>query len=180
MVNRQDWVICETVQQGISSRVHERGYYAPMEDFNLDIRRYVLERIGEAAPAWGFPRWPLGRRHLVTAGPADIVSIAPRRMRIRWKIFTLLFSFGLMAYVQQRGLAVASYQMMPALNLSQMQIGSARVGIPPRLRRPAVSGRRIGAAARRPDYVCVDRVALVRLHRNDAPGTGSVDRYFPV
>jgi ACS family glucarate transporter-like MFS transporter len=44
-------------------------------------------------------------------------------MRIRWKIFTLLFSFGLMAYVQQRGLAVASYQMMPSLNLSQMQIG---------------------------------------------------------
>jgi glycine betaine catabolism A len=49
VVNRQDWVICETVQQGISSRVHERGYYAPMEDFNLDIRRYVLERIGDAA-----------------------------------------------------------------------------------------------------------------------------------
>jgi glycine betaine catabolism A len=51
VVNRQDWVICETVQEGISSRVHERGYYAPMEDFNLDIRRYVLERIGDAAPA---------------------------------------------------------------------------------------------------------------------------------
>jgi Rieske 2Fe-2S family protein len=51
VVNRQDWVICETVQQGISSRVHEHGYYAPMEDFNLDIRRYVLERIGDAAPA---------------------------------------------------------------------------------------------------------------------------------
>jgi MFS transporter, ACS family, glucarate transporter len=59
----------------------------------------------------------------VTVQPADIASLAPRRMRIRWKIFTLLFSFGLMAYVQQRGLAVASYQMMPALNLSQMQIG---------------------------------------------------------
>ena len=44
-------------------------------------------------------------------------------MRVRWKIFTLLFSFGLMAYVQQRSLAVASYQMMPALHLSQMQIG---------------------------------------------------------
>jgi hypothetical protein len=27
--------------------VHEHGYYAPMEDFNLDIRRYVLERIGD-------------------------------------------------------------------------------------------------------------------------------------
>jgi phenylpropionate dioxygenase-like ring-hydroxylating dioxygenase large terminal subunit len=49
VVNRQDWVICESVQAGITSRVHERGYYAPMEDFNLDIRRYVLERIGDAA-----------------------------------------------------------------------------------------------------------------------------------
>jgi Rieske 2Fe-2S family protein len=51
VVNRQDWVICESVQQGISARVHERGYYAPMEDFNLDIRRYVLERIGNAVGA---------------------------------------------------------------------------------------------------------------------------------
>jgi ACS family glucarate transporter-like MFS transporter len=59
----------------------------------------------------------------VTATPSDITSVAPRRTRIRWKIFTLLFSFGLMAYVQQRSLAVASYQMMPSLNLSQMQIG---------------------------------------------------------
>jgi glycine betaine catabolism A len=48
LVNRQDWAICEAVQQGISARVHERGYYAPMEDFSLDIRRYVLERIGDA------------------------------------------------------------------------------------------------------------------------------------
>jgi glycine betaine catabolism A len=49
VINRQDWIICERVQEGISSRVHDRGYYAPMEDFNLDIRRYVLERIGDAA-----------------------------------------------------------------------------------------------------------------------------------
>jgi Rieske 2Fe-2S family protein len=49
LVNRQDWAICEAVQQGLSSRVHAHGYYAPMEDFNLDIRRYVLERIGDAA-----------------------------------------------------------------------------------------------------------------------------------
>jgi glycine betaine catabolism A len=48
LVNRQDWAICEAVQSGISTRVHELGYYAPMEDFNLDIRRYVLERIGHA------------------------------------------------------------------------------------------------------------------------------------
>jgi Rieske 2Fe-2S family protein len=51
LVNRQDWAICESVQQGISARVHQRGYYAPMEDFNLDIRRYVLERIGDAVGA---------------------------------------------------------------------------------------------------------------------------------
>ena len=44
-------------------------------------------------------------------------------MRVRWKIFGLLFAFGLMAYVQQRVLSVASYRMMPELNLSQMQIG---------------------------------------------------------
>lgn len=46
LVNQQDWAICERVQQGMNSRVHERGVYAPMEDFNLDIRKYVLDRIG--------------------------------------------------------------------------------------------------------------------------------------
>jgi Rieske 2Fe-2S family protein len=46
VVNRQDWAICESVQQGMHSRVHHHGYYAPMEDFSLDIRRYVTERLG--------------------------------------------------------------------------------------------------------------------------------------
>jgi Rieske 2Fe-2S family protein len=46
LVNRQDWAICERVQQGMGARVHERGVYAPMEDWNLDIRRYVHDRIG--------------------------------------------------------------------------------------------------------------------------------------
>jgi Rieske 2Fe-2S family protein len=46
LVNRQDWSICEAVQEGLNARVHARGVYAPMEDFNLDIRRYVTERIG--------------------------------------------------------------------------------------------------------------------------------------
>ena len=45
-INRQDWAICEEVQRGMSSRVHEHGYYAPMEDQSLDIRRYVTERVG--------------------------------------------------------------------------------------------------------------------------------------
>jgi Rieske 2Fe-2S family protein len=46
LVNRQDWSVCESVQMGLRARVHRSGYYAPMEDFNLDIRRYVNERIG--------------------------------------------------------------------------------------------------------------------------------------
>jgi Rieske 2Fe-2S family protein len=50
LVNRQDWSICERVQQGLRARVHRSGYYAPMEDFNLDIRRYVSERIGSYLP----------------------------------------------------------------------------------------------------------------------------------
>jgi Rieske 2Fe-2S family protein len=45
VVNRQDWAICELVQKGMRSRVHQHGYYAPMEDFSLDIRRYVTERL---------------------------------------------------------------------------------------------------------------------------------------
>jgi Rieske 2Fe-2S family protein len=46
VVNRQDWSICESVQQGMSSRVHQFGYYSPMEDYALDIRRYVEDRVG--------------------------------------------------------------------------------------------------------------------------------------
>jgi Rieske 2Fe-2S family protein len=46
VVNRQDWGICESVQQGMHARVHQHGYYAPMEDFSLDIRRYVTARLG--------------------------------------------------------------------------------------------------------------------------------------
>jgi len=51
IVNRQDWAICKRVQQGMGARVHERGVYAPMEDWNLDIRRYVQDRIGKQANA---------------------------------------------------------------------------------------------------------------------------------
>jgi Rieske 2Fe-2S family protein len=45
-VNQQDWAICERVQQGMGARVHQQGSFSPMEDWNLDIRRYVTERIG--------------------------------------------------------------------------------------------------------------------------------------
>jgi len=46
LVNRQDWRICEAVQDGMSSCVFDRGFYAPMEDLSLDIRRYVGDRLG--------------------------------------------------------------------------------------------------------------------------------------
>ena len=49
ITNRQDWAICESVQRGMHSRVHRHGYYAPMEDYSLDIRRYVKERLGPDA-----------------------------------------------------------------------------------------------------------------------------------
>ena len=50
LVNRQDWAICERVQGGVSSRVHKFGYYAPMEDPSLDIRNYVMKRLGPVQP----------------------------------------------------------------------------------------------------------------------------------
>ncbi len=46
LVNRQDWAICESVQKGIAALPHEHGYYAPMEDWNLDMRRYVERKLG--------------------------------------------------------------------------------------------------------------------------------------
>jgi len=46
LVNRQDWLICEEVQRGMRSRAWRHGYYAPMEDPSLDVRRYVEERVG--------------------------------------------------------------------------------------------------------------------------------------
>jgi Rieske 2Fe-2S family protein len=47
IVNRQDWGICESVQRGMASRGFRSGYYAPMEDASLDIRRYVTQRLAE-------------------------------------------------------------------------------------------------------------------------------------
>ncbi len=48
IVNRQDWRICELVQDGMTSRRFVTGYLAPMEDPSADVRRYVSRR----AEAW--------------------------------------------------------------------------------------------------------------------------------
>ncbi|HTW18705.1 MAG TPA: aromatic ring-hydroxylating dioxygenase subunit alpha [Mycobacteriales bacterium] len=54
LVNRQDWAICESVQRGMSSRAYQQGWFAPMENESLDIRRWLLTRLagdGEHGPA---------------------------------------------------------------------------------------------------------------------------------
>ena len=51
VVNKQDWAICEGVQSGMKSRFFKYGYYAPMEDASLDIRRYIASRLGMDAVA---------------------------------------------------------------------------------------------------------------------------------
>jgi Rieske 2Fe-2S family protein len=49
LVNKQDWAICESVQRGMSSRAYTHGWFAEMEDDSLDIRRWLLPRLGERA-----------------------------------------------------------------------------------------------------------------------------------
>jgi len=48
LVNRQDWAVCERVQRGISARVHDHGWYLGIEDYSLDIRRYIAAKLGES------------------------------------------------------------------------------------------------------------------------------------
>jgi Rieske 2Fe-2S family protein len=47
VVNRQDWQVCESVQAGMKSRGFRGGFYAPMEDTSLDIRRYLEKHLGD-------------------------------------------------------------------------------------------------------------------------------------
>ncbi|WP_322938401.1 aromatic ring-hydroxylating oxygenase subunit alpha [Nocardioides bizhenqiangii] len=46
LVNQQDWAVCESVQRGMTSRSYRHGWFAPMEDDSLDIRRWLLPRLG--------------------------------------------------------------------------------------------------------------------------------------
>jgi glycine betaine catabolism A len=55
LVNRQDWAICEQVQDGMRSRMFTAGYLAPMEQPSADVGRYVAGKLavrtGAGAPA---------------------------------------------------------------------------------------------------------------------------------
>jgi glycine betaine catabolism A len=65
LTNRQDWRICESVQRGMSSRSYTQGWYAPMEDASLDIRRWLLPRLGLDPAAAADPT------HATTTGHRD-------------------------------------------------------------------------------------------------------------
>ncbi|MGZ5403085.1 MAG: aromatic ring-hydroxylating oxygenase subunit alpha [Nocardioides sp.] len=55
LVNRQDWRICQSVQRGMSSRSYRHGWFAPMEDESLDIRRWLLPRVARGGPTTEVP-----------------------------------------------------------------------------------------------------------------------------
>jgi glycine betaine catabolism A len=45
LVNRQDWTVCEQVQDGMTSRRFVTGYLAPMEQPSADVVRHVARRL---------------------------------------------------------------------------------------------------------------------------------------
>jgi MFS transporter, ACS family, glucarate transporter len=99
----------------------------------------------------------------VSVRPAPAVSLsAPQRWRVRWNIFLFLFGFGFIAYLQRFSIPVASYQMMPQLGLSQMQIGwletAFLVGYTLMQFPGGVIGQRVGA---RLMFVIIGLVAFV-------------------
>lgn len=53
IVNRQDWRVCEGVQAGMRSRGFHGGFYAPMEDPSMDIRRYLERHLGDLSAISG-------------------------------------------------------------------------------------------------------------------------------
>jgi MFS transporter, ACS family, glucarate transporter len=93
--------------------------------------------------------------------PASPHRSSPR-VRVRWKIFLYLFGFGFVAYFQQRGITVASYDMMPHLHLTQMQIGwlewSMLLGYTALQFPGGVIGQRVGA---RWMFVIIGLIAFV-------------------
>jgi len=51
LVNRQDWTVCEQVQDGMTSRRFVTGYLAPMEQPSADVVRHVARRLRTSAAA---------------------------------------------------------------------------------------------------------------------------------
>ncbi|HET9329540.1 MAG TPA: MFS transporter [Steroidobacteraceae bacterium] len=53
---------------------------------------------------------------------AASAQVLPPRVRVRWRIFSFLFAFGLVGYFQRNNVPVAGVHMMPDLGLTQMQL----------------------------------------------------------
>jgi MFS transporter, ACS family, glucarate transporter len=72
-------------------------------------------------------------------------------IRIRWRIFSFLFGFGFLAYLQAKTITVAAEPMMPALGLSHSQIAEIEtafiVGYALFQMPGGVFGQRVGARA---------------------------------
>jgi Ring hydroxylating alpha subunit (catalytic domain) len=46
LVNRQDWIVCELAQQGMSSKAFARGgNYSPLEHHIRGFVDYILEKL---------------------------------------------------------------------------------------------------------------------------------------
>ena len=59
----------------------------------------------------------------MTVPQAAIANLPAPLFRVRWRIYLFMFGLALLAYFQQRGLAVASVKIMPELGLSQVELG---------------------------------------------------------
>jgi len=51
LTNRQDWQVCEQMQQGVGSRRFLRGRYAQQEDILYALDQEVLKALGHAPPS---------------------------------------------------------------------------------------------------------------------------------
>lgn len=96
---------------------------------------------------------------MIACAPTPAFALAHR---IRWRIFSMLFGFGCVAYIQQKGLTVAAERMMPDLGLTQMQIGWLEwafvLGYAAFQLPGGVIGQRVGA---RPMFVAISILAFL-------------------
>ena len=90
LVNRQDWSICEQVQDGMGSRRFSVGYLAPMEQPSADIGRYVAARLdtGGPAPAGGLtcpgPQFCCAPCSAMVITPMACAWVMPRSAAMSW------------------------------------------------------------------------------------------------
>src|SRR5262249_21198664 len=75
--------------------------------------------------AWGPTRsWSKLSAKPARAGASDArVRHSNSRWRVRWIVFTYLFAFSFIAYMQRTSFSVAAVQIMPELHIDQVRWG---------------------------------------------------------